>query len=149
MKRREALSLLAVGLSGCAIRRSAGRVGTVPERKMETYTYKAVGNVRIKADAYGAASGGPPRPVIMTIHGGALIMGARYPIQMDLFEPLLERGFVIVSIDYRLAPETKLPEIIKDVEDAYQSAFERIAVVIASVAHAANAEGRTLARARQ
>ena len=29
-------------------------------------------------------------------------------------------GFVIVSIDYRLAPETKLPAIIEDVQDAWR-----------------------------
>ena len=33
---------------------------------------------------------------------------------------LLAEGFVVVSIDYRLAPETKLPEIITDVEDAFK-----------------------------
>jgi len=87
---------------------------------METYVYKTVGDCRIKADVYRAAAVGPPRPIVMAIHGGALIMGGRYPIQMDLFQPLLDRGFAVVSIDYRLAPETKLPEIIKDVQDAYR-----------------------------
>jgi acetyl esterase/lipase len=32
---------------------------------------------------------------------------------------LLEAGFTVVSIDYRLAPETKLPAIIEDVRDAF------------------------------
>lgn len=129
MNRREVLSLLAAGAAGCAFQRPdasarsmQGRptISPLPERTMETYTYKTLGDVGIKADVYRAASGGAPRPVVMTIHGGALIMGARYPIQTDLFEPLLERGFAVVSIDYRLAPETKLPEIIKDIEDAYR-----------------------------
>ncbi len=31
----------------------------------------------------------------------------------------MEAGLTVVSIDYRLAPETKLPEIVSDVEDAY------------------------------
>jgi acetyl esterase/lipase len=92
----------------------------MPEQTMETYVYKTVGDCRIKADVYRAAAVGPPRPIVMAIHGGALIMGGRYPIQMDLFQPLLDRGFAVVSIDYRLAPETKLPEIIKDVQDAYR-----------------------------
>jgi len=87
---------------------------------METYTYKTVANCTIKADVYRTVAGRSPRPVVMAIHGGALIMGGRYPIQMDLFEPLLNREFVTVSIDYRLAPETKLPEIIKDVQDAFR-----------------------------
>jgi len=32
----------------------------------------------------------------------------------------LDAGFALVSIDYRLAPETKLPAIISDVEDAFR-----------------------------
>lgn len=32
----------------------------------------------------------------------------------------LDAGYAIVSIDYRLAPETKLPDIIEDVEDAFK-----------------------------
>jgi acetyl esterase/lipase len=31
-----------------------------------------------------------------------------------------ESGYVLVSIDYRLAPETLLPEIIQDLEDAFR-----------------------------
>jgi len=118
MNRREALKTLAAGAAVCGLPRAAGGAESVAEETMETYTYKTVGECRIKADVYRATSGGSPRPVVMAIHGGALIMGGRYPIQMDLFEPLLARGFVVVSIDYRLAPETKLPEIIKDVQDA-------------------------------
>ena len=29
-------------------------------------------------------------------------------------------GFVLVSIDYRLAPEVKLPAVIEDVQDAFR-----------------------------
>ena len=32
---------------------------------------------------------------------------------------LLDAGYIVVSIDYRIAPETKLPEIVTDVEDAF------------------------------
>lgn len=118
MNRRNALRLLAAGATVCALPRAAASTQSAAQQTMETYTYKAPGNCRIKADVYRTSTSGPPRPVILTIHGGALIMGGRYPIQMDLFEPLLDRGFAVVSIDYRLAPETKLPEIIKDIQDA-------------------------------
>ncbi|MCP4644972.1 MAG: alpha/beta hydrolase [bacterium] len=87
---------------------------------METYTFKTVSDCRIKADVYRDSGGNAPRPTVMAIHGGALITGAREPIQMDFYAPLMKQGFAIVSIDYRLAPETKLPEIIKDVQDAYR-----------------------------
>jgi acetyl esterase/lipase len=69
--------------------------------KATTYTYKTVGDLPIKADVYRLA-GGDVRPVIVWIHGGALIVG--------------QRGGP--SIDYRLAPETKLAGIIDDLRDA-------------------------------
>jgi acetyl esterase/lipase len=53
------------------------------------------------------------------IHGGALIIGDRSWIDRLLWYVYQQAGFVIVSIDYRLAPETKLPDIIQDLRDAY------------------------------
>lgn len=46
-------------------------------------------------------------------------MGRRQGIPGPLMDRLIEAGFAVVSIDYRLAPETKLPAIIEDVEDAF------------------------------
>ena len=83
-----------------------------------TYTYKTVEGHAIKADVYR-----PPdnrvRPVILFLHGGALIFGDRTGIRNAQLGRYLKEGFVVVSIDYRLAPETKLPGIIEDVRDAY------------------------------
>ena len=35
-------------------------------------------------------------------------------------ETLVGSGYIVVSIDYRLAPETKLAELVSDVEDAFR-----------------------------
>ena len=37
-----------------------------------------------------------------------------------MLRSLLDKGFAVISIDYRLAPETKLPGIIEDVQDAFR-----------------------------
>lgn len=92
---------------------------------MNTYVYKRVGPCEITLDVYARGTPAQPRPVVITLHGGGLITGGRYPIAMDLFGPLIEKGFVVVSPDYRLAPETKLPEILEDVCDAYRWVRER------------------------
>ena len=82
-----------------------------------TYTYKKVGDLEIKADVH-RADGDDLRPVVVWIHGGALINGHRESVPKWLLDACLESGFTVVSIDYRLAPETQLPEIIADIEDA-------------------------------
>jgi acetyl esterase/lipase len=51
-------------------------------------------------------------------------MGDRQMLGNETSERILRRfldaGFKVVSIDYRLAPETKLPAIIEDVKDAFR-----------------------------
>ena len=83
----------------------------------KTFTYKTVGKCQIKADVHARPEGGD-RPVAVWIHGGALIMGDRRWIDGQLVAELIKAGYIVVSIDYRLAPETKLPEILNDVRDA-------------------------------
>lgn len=85
---------------------------------LETFAFKTVGKHPILADVY-RAEGEGKRPVLLWIHGGALVMGSREWLpawQRKLFQ---ERGITVVSIDYRLYPGTKLPEIVQDVRDAY------------------------------
>jgi acetyl esterase/lipase len=88
-----------------------------------TFVYKSVDLCAIKADVYGASS--QTRPVVVWIHGGALIMGHRGGIDHALLDKLLKAGYVVVSIDYRLAPETKLPAILDDVRDACRWVLEK------------------------
>ena len=61
-------------------------------------------------------------PVLILIHGGALIFGDREgALKKPEVELFLEAGFcAVVSVDYRLAPESKLPDIINDLVDAWQ-----------------------------
>src|SRR5262245_1863806 len=69
-----------------------------------TYTYKTAGTCAIKADVYPVA-GDKPHPAVIWIHGGALIMGSREQVDRALLAKLTKAGYVVVSIDYRLAPE--------------------------------------------
>jgi acetyl esterase/lipase len=84
-----------------------------------TVVYKQVDTLAIKADVYYYA-GTQVRPVVVSLHGGALIMGHRENITGALKSFALTNGYVLVSFDYRLAPETKLPAIIDDIEDAFR-----------------------------
>jgi acetyl esterase/lipase len=92
--------------------------GKVPFGK-RTYTYKTAGTVEVQADVH-RASDAVVRPVVVWLHGGALIMGSRTHVPQNLLDLCDEEGFALVSFDYRLAPEVKLPVIIEDVEDAFR-----------------------------
>jgi acetyl esterase/lipase len=93
--------------------------GQSAESRPTTYTYKTVGELAIKADVYGRDANGP-RPVVVWIHGGALIMGSRADVSGRVKKHMLDAGYALVSLDYRLAPETQLPEIIGDIENAFE-----------------------------
>jgi acetyl esterase/lipase len=86
---------------------------------METYTYKQVGELSIHADAY-LDGDRDDRPIVVFIHGGALINGHRGWIPDWLVRVARGDGYALVSLDYRLAPQTKLPEIVEDVVDAFR-----------------------------
>jgi acetyl esterase/lipase len=84
----------------------------------KTHVYKTAGKTKIHADVY-RADDAKVRPVVVWIHGGALIMGSRAGVPKQLLDLCRAEGYALVSLDYRLAPEAKLPEIIADIEDAF------------------------------
>jgi acetyl esterase/lipase len=93
---------------------------------MKTYVYKSVGDLEIKADVYHSIdSVGKPSPTVIWIHGGALIVGDRRGLIKSFHDKLIAAGLIVVSIDYRLAPETKLPAILEDVHDACVWVFDK------------------------
>jgi len=85
----------------------------------KSFVYKEAGGLKIELDVYRDESA-EPRPVLAWIHGGALIMGSRSGFPRDLLDLCRTEGFAFVSIDYRLAPQAKLPQIIEDVQDAFR-----------------------------
>ncbi|HJQ78885.1 MAG TPA: alpha/beta hydrolase [Lacipirellulaceae bacterium] len=95
------------------------RSGAEPvEVRPVTHVYKKVGPLAIKADVYRQPDD-RVRPAAVWIHGGALIMGHRAQIDRRVKQHMTGAGYVLISLDYRLAPETKLPEIIQDLEAAF------------------------------
>ena len=115
ISRHQFLKIVASG----AISVTVPRIACAQPPGPTTHVYKTVGQCQIKADVYQAAPD-KSKPAVMWIHGGALIMGSRKGLDGRFHAELLKRGFVVVSIDYRLAPETKLPGIIEDVREAWR-----------------------------
>jgi acetyl esterase/lipase len=113
MNRHEFLKTVAAGAAALLAPRWT-RGDAPPEAK--TFIYKTAGGCDIKLDAFGADPK-VRKPVIVHIHGGALMIGSRKG-PMKWLDP--QGDHVVISIDYRLAPETKLPAIIEDVQDAFR-----------------------------
>ncbi len=71
-----------------------------------TFIYKTVQGCELRADVYGADAGRPPCPVVLFLHGGALILGSRAPRRETIItrqgpasSPRLYSAVVLRSLD--------------------------------------------------
>jgi acetyl esterase/lipase len=96
-----------------------GAPAAEPNFVKTTHTYKSIGEIKIQADVF-RPDDKQKRPVVVWLHGGALIMGGRNSVPKPLMDLCKQEGYALVSFDYRLAPEVKLPAIIEDIEDAFR-----------------------------
>lgn len=71
-----------------------------------------------RLDIYWPAAGNGPFPVIMAIHGGAFMGGDKRDVQLAPMLAGLQRGYAVVSINYRLSGEAKFPALVHDVKAA-------------------------------
>jgi len=92
----------------------AGAKRVVPE-----VTYSTVVGINLKMDIYYPKVEGSSYPAVIYVHGGGWIGGSKSSgAGMYDIPTLLAHGFVVVSIDYRLAPRWKFPAQIEDVKCA-------------------------------
>lgn len=68
--------------------------------------------VRVYTPAGAAA--GAPLPAVLQIHGGGYVMGSHLISHAANMATAAEVGAVVVSVDYRLAPETRAPGAVMD-----------------------------------
>jgi acetyl esterase/lipase len=92
--------------------------GAAGDWAKQTVAYKTVGATRIDADVY-RRNGEQVRPVVAWLHGGALISGDRDSVPSRIADLCRSNNYVLISLDYRLAPAVKLPAIIEDLQDAF------------------------------
>ena len=83
-----------------------------------TLVYRRTPELKLTADVY-PGQGAGRRPALLWLHGGGLIFGDRANLAADQARLYTDAGYTVVAVDYRLAPETKLPEICSDVLAAW------------------------------
>lgn len=98
-------------------KKGIGRVELADAAKIERdVTYGRGGDVDLKMDIYYPKNpSSTPLPVVMYVHGGAWQAGDKAGgAGMPAVPELLKRGFLVTSINYRLAPQYKFPAQIED-----------------------------------
>ena len=95
-----------------------GKLGTVEQN----VTYCTMGGVAVHMDVYYPDTNNGPWPVVMIVHGGAWSLGDKTTTPDLAAQPGLNaRGFLVVSINYRLAPSFPWPSMIQDAKCAVRS----------------------------
>lgn len=79
----------------------------------ENIEYGRVGSQRLRLDLYSPTNSSRPRPGIILIHGGAWVGGSKSDYR-TYGVTFAEMGFVVASIDYRLAPQALYPAQVED-----------------------------------
>ena len=62
---------------------------------------------------------GKPLPVIVSVHGGGWVYGSKEVYQFYCMS-LAQRGFAVVNFSYRLAPGSKFPAQLRDVNRVFR-----------------------------
>lgn len=73
--------------------------------------------------------GAPTRPVIVYYHGGGWVIGSPEVYEYSTLALAQNTGAVVVSVDYRLAPENKFPTAHEDAYAAYKWVKENAAAI--------------------
>jgi acetyl esterase/lipase len=87
-----------------------GRAVGMSERRIPS----PAGSEAIALAIFSSTEPTPPAPAIYYIHGGAMIVGDRFSSVDSLFDLVEQHKIVLVSVEYRLAPEHPYPAPVED-----------------------------------
>jgi gluconolactonase len=111
------LATLALGVTAFA--QTKTRPAPLPSEPPDTVkaeldiTYGKTPEQELKLDIYRPKSGGDKLPACVLVHGGGWTGGNKEKFR-PLAIALAEKGYVVVNIEYRLAPAAKYPAGVQD-----------------------------------
>jgi acetyl esterase/lipase len=114
-----AILLIASGITGQAEAQKAGKKIAVPENVVfePNIEFSNPDGQQLQLDMAHPKTGDGPFPAIVCIHGGGFRAGSRQGYD-GLCIRLAQRGYVAVTVSYRLAPKYQFPAAIHDVKAA-------------------------------
>ncbi|KAF7306156.1 hypothetical protein HMN09_00770900 [Mycena chlorophos] len=93
-------------------------------RDMEPFTlvFAKVDGLELSVDVYIPSKASPTEkaPICLRFHGGGLVQGTRTSLSPHQLAAIETCNLCIVSADYRLAPQTRLPGILSDCKAAME-----------------------------
>jgi acetyl esterase/lipase len=87
--------------------------------------YTRAAGLNLKLDVYRHRSQPRDCPTLLQIHGGGWVIGSKDQQGIPLMLHLAARGWVCVTVDYRLSPHATFPDHLVDIKRALQWLRER------------------------
>lgn len=119
MKAKLVYLYIIIGLAGSGFVLYTLNVVQAPAVRRDV-TYSTTGGVPLKMDLY-FPQGHHTKlmPAVVYVHGGAWMGGDKNDQAVRYFAPtFVDRGYIVASVNYRLAPKYKFPAQIEDVKCA-------------------------------
>ena len=88
--------------------------------RLRDIQYTRVGGLNLKLDVYRHRSHPTDCPILLQIHGGGWVIGTKNEQGIPLMLHLAARGWVCITVDYRLSPHATFPDHLIDLKRALQ-----------------------------
>jgi len=86
--------------------------------RLKNIAYTRVAGLNLKLDIYRSRSHPIDCPTLLQIHGGGWIIGSKNEQGLPLMLHMAARGWVCVSVNYRLSPHATFPDHLFDIKRA-------------------------------
>lgn len=95
--------------------------------RLRDIPYRRAAGLTLKLDVYRARTRPPKCPTLLQIHGGGWVIGSKNEQGLPLMLHMAARGWVCISVDYRLSPHATFPDHLVDIKDAVRWVREHAA----------------------
>ncbi len=88
--------------------------------RLRDIQYARIAGLNLKLDVYRHRAHPTGCPTLLQIHGGGWVIGSKNEQAIPLMLQMASRGWVCVSVDYRLSPHATFPDHLIDLKRAVQ-----------------------------